>query len=94
MPLNIFEPRYLAMIDGMRVLFTGDTLFYGGLVGLVNLPGSSIEAYREDIPRLHGLQVDSLFPAHGMFVLRNGQKHLDAAVAAFRGEHLPPNQAL
>jgi len=84
----------LATVDGARVIFTGDTIFYGGVIGLVNLPGSSIEDYRSDINRLGELRVDSLFPAHGMFVLRNGQKHLDAAITAFRSEHLPPNQLL
>lgn len=82
---------FLGEIDGRRVLFTGDTVFYGGRIGLVNLPGCSIDNYRQDVPRLSGLNVDVLLPAHGIFVLDGGQRHLDTVVSAFRGVGLPSN---
>ena len=72
-----------------RALFTGDALFYGGVVGIVNLPGSSIDEFREDIHKLAGLNVAQMFPAHGVFVLSGGQHHVDAAIAAFDSLRMP-----
>ena len=78
------------LLEGeQRALFTGDTLFYGGAVGIVNLPGCSLESYRQELPKLAGLKVAMLCPAHGMFVLRGGQRHIDAAVEAFSRFELP-----
>lgn len=74
---------YLVETAGLRALFTGDTVFFDGLVGLVNLPGCSIDAYRANIPKLANLSVDMLLPAHGVFVVRGGQSHVDAAIDQF-----------
>jgi glyoxylase-like metal-dependent hydrolase (beta-lactamase superfamily II) len=84
---------YLGVIDGKRVLFTGDTLFLSGHIGLVNLPGCSIADYRDDIVQLAGLDVDLFLPAHGMFVMEGGQRHVDAAIGSFMKVTIPPNHA-
>ena len=55
--------------DGRRGLFTGDVIFYGGRLGLINLEGCSLDDYRRDISKLAGLRVDMLLPGHGVFVL-------------------------
>jgi len=62
-----------------RALFAGDVVFYGGLLGLINAPGSSLDGYRSDFSRLQGLGVDALLPGHGLFTLRGGQRHIDCA---------------
>jgi hydroxyacylglutathione hydrolase len=62
-----------------RALFTGDVLFYGGMIGLINAEGSSLDDYRRDIEKLAGLKIDLLLPGHSVFVLRGGQKHIDRA---------------
>ncbi len=70
----------LVELDGQRLLFTGDILFYGGVLGLINTEGSELAGYRRDIHKLGGLGVDALLPGHGMFTLVNGQKHVDCAI--------------
>jgi hydroxyacylglutathione hydrolase len=62
-----------------RALFTGDVVFYGGMIGLINAEGSSLDDYRRDINKLSDLNVDLLLPGHSVFVMRNGQKHVDRA---------------
>lgn len=70
----------LTELDGVRALFPGDVVFYGGLLGLINAPGSTMEGYRADLPRLAGLGVEALLPGHGLFTLRGGQRHIDCAL--------------
>lgn len=76
-------------IDGAACLFSGDAVFYGGVLGVINAAGSGMDGYRRDLPKLTGLGVDGLFPGHGLFTLRGGQRHLDAALAQARGGFLP-----
>ena len=71
---------YFLETDGKRALFTGDTVFYGGKLGLINMETCSMANYREDIHKLGDLGIDLLFPAHGIFVLARGQKHVDRAI--------------
>jgi glyoxylase-like metal-dependent hydrolase (beta-lactamase superfamily II) len=65
---------------GKRGLFTGDVVFYGGMIGLLNMEGCSMDSYRRDIGKLADLQVDMLLPGHSVFILRNGQKHIKRAI--------------
>jgi glyoxylase-like metal-dependent hydrolase (beta-lactamase superfamily II) len=71
---------YLTQVDGARWLFTGDVLFYGGVLGIINAEGSGMEGYRSDIQKLAKLGIDGLFPGHGMFTFCGGQRHIDAAI--------------
>jgi hydroxyacylglutathione hydrolase len=71
---------YLVEINGKRNLFIGDVLFYGGIIGLINFPGSTMDGYRKDLRKLAGLNIDGLFPGHMLFTLENGQKHIDACI--------------
>lgn len=66
--------------DSTQCLFTGDTVFYAGKIGVLNLEGCSLEDYRRDISKLVDLKVDALFPGHGVFVLKRGQKHIQRAI--------------
>jgi len=65
---------------GSTWLFCGDVVFYGGVLGMINAAGSGMEGYRSDLHKLDGLNVDGLFPGHGLFTLRGGQQHLDSAI--------------
>ncbi len=76
-------------LDGKRALFSGDVVFYGGVLGLINAPGSTLEGYRSDLSRLAGLAVEALLPGHGLFTLRGGQRHLDRALDALSGNFVP-----
>jgi glyoxylase-like metal-dependent hydrolase (beta-lactamase superfamily II) len=65
---------------GSRALCTGDVVFYGGKLGLVNLEGCSLDDYRRDLSKLEGLGVDMLLPGHSVFTLRRGQRHIRRAL--------------
>ncbi len=69
----------LSELSRVRTLFSGDVVFYGGVLGLINAPGSSLAGYRSDFRRLQGLEVEALLPGHGLFTLRGGQRHIDCA---------------
>jgi hydroxyacylglutathione hydrolase len=71
---------YLTSMAGSRWLFAGDTVFYGGLLGLINAEGSGMDGYRRDLRKLNDLQVEGLFPGHGLFTLCGGQRHVDHAI--------------
>ena len=66
---------------GHRALFTGDVVFAGGEISLLNVAGSSMEAYRTGLPRLTGPGVDGLYPGHGPFVREGADEHLRLAVS-------------
>lgn len=75
---------YLTRTEAGCWLFAGDVVFYGGVLGVVNAEGSGMEGYRADLQKLGGLGVDALLPGHGLFTLRNGQQHIDCAIAQTR----------
>lgn len=75
--------------EGHRALFTGDVVFYAGALGIINASGSSLEDYRRDMPKLADLKIDMLLPGHSVFVLKNGQKHIDRAIRKLNDFVLP-----
>lgn len=80
---------YLVEMNGMRNLFIGDVLFYGGVIGLINAAGSTMEGYRRDLSRLAGLNIDGLYPGHYLFTVTEGQRHIDAAIEQFGKGSVP-----
>jgi hydroxyacylglutathione hydrolase len=71
---------YLVESGGSRYLFSADVVFYGGVLGLINAEGSEMSGYRADLRKLANLSVDGLFPGHGLFTVRGGQRHIDVAI--------------
>lgn len=71
---------YFTRALGSPSLFSGDVVFYGGVLGVVNADGSGMEGYRADLQKLSGLGIEGLFPGHGLFTLRGGQRHIDSAL--------------
>ncbi len=61
----------------------------GGLINVLNYPGSSLADYRKGIKNLADLSVDSLLPGHFGFTLSDGQSHIDMAIEALRGLLVP-----
>ncbi|MGD9562432.1 MAG: MBL fold metallo-hydrolase [Pyrinomonadaceae bacterium] len=80
---------YLVEMNGRRNLFLGDVLFYGGVIGLINAPGSTLEGYRRDLSKLAGLNIDGLYPGHYLFTVTDGQRHIDAAIEQFGKGSVP-----
>ena len=65
---------------GLRYLFCGDTIFYGGRLALQNIPDCDLQASLRSIRRLGTLSVDALLPGHLSFSLSSGQRHIKAAL--------------
>ncbi|MCC6328416.1 MAG: MBL fold metallo-hydrolase [Acidobacteria bacterium] len=80
---------YLVEINGSRDLFCGDVLFYGGVIGLINAPGSTMEGYRKDLGKLAGSKIDGLYPGHFLFTVSGGQRHIDAAIEQINKGSIP-----
>jgi glyoxylase-like metal-dependent hydrolase (beta-lactamase superfamily II) len=81
---------YMTRLNGQNWFFTGDVVFYGGVLGVINVPGSGMDGYRSDFGKLQGLAVDGLFPGHGLLTLKGGQKHIDRALESLKKGILPP----
>lgn len=64
----------------VNILFSGDQVFINGDIGLLNAPGSGLDGFRKDMGKLANLSVDVLLPGHRLFVLRNGQIHINKAI--------------
>ena len=82
---------YAVSDGGTKHLFSGDTVFFDGEIGLLNCVGSSLEDYRANVGKLTGLGIDVLLPGHLSVVLSGGQRHLDTAVENLRRLMPPPN---
>lgn len=80
---------YLMENGGRRELFAGDVIFYGGVIGLINAPGSTMDGYRNDLSKLADLNIDGLFPGHYLFTVSDGQRHIDAAIEQCSGGMIP-----
>jgi glyoxylase-like metal-dependent hydrolase (beta-lactamase superfamily II) len=74
-------------------LFTGDCVFHGGRISLLNTADTDLAAYRDSILRLAELEFDALLPGHGALCVRDGEDHVALAAAAFRELSLPPNHS-
>ena len=72
-------------------LFTGDVVFAEGIIGLLNCNGSGLGPYRENIGKLADLDIELLFPGHRVFVVSEGQKHIDTAIEALQQLSVPKN---
>lgn len=82
---------YLVTGYKRKLLFAGDLVFFGGSVILQNIPDCSIQEYADSVCKLEGLGVNALLSGHMTLPLRNGQKHIDQAIQAFRGLVVPKN---
>lgn len=72
-------------------LFSGDVVFFGGRIGLLNRSGSNLEDYRNNFGKITSLEFDSLLPGHGLFVASGGRRHVKQAGAALKRLQPPLN---
>lgn len=79
---------YVELPEGPAI-FTGDTVFYEGVVGLLNLDQSNPREMRRSIRRLAELPVEGLYPGHGLFMVRWGRSHLQLAAKKMEGLFFP-----
>jgi glyoxylase-like metal-dependent hydrolase (beta-lactamase superfamily II) len=79
----------LTELDGRRLLFSGDAIFYGAVLGVINREDSGMSGYRADLPKLARRGIDALLPGHGLFTLARGQRHIDKALELVQRGFLP-----
>lgn len=77
-------------IDGKKTMFSGDVVFAGGQVLLQPLHDVTIAPYAAGMRKLAELEVEALFPGHGVFSLEDGGRHIKAAVDKFNAGTIPP----
>jgi hydroxyacylglutathione hydrolase len=76
---------------GLTYLFCGDTVFFGGRILLQSTWDCDLQEHLRSIRKLAGLKVDVFLPGHGMFSLRNGQRHIEAATGWIERCLVPPS---
>ena len=82
----------LLQTEKRNVLFSGDTIFYDGMLGLQTLVGSDNDRYLKSVAKLEMFKLnaqpvrwDLLLPGHGVIVL--DRAYLDVQKARERLEH-------
>ena len=76
---------------GRKVLFAGDLVFFGGRVLLQNTWDCDLQAHLASLAKLRDAGIDVLLPGHRTFSLKDGQRHIDAALKIADGLLVPPN---
>lgn len=62
-----------------RILFSGDTVFTEGSFGRYDLPGGNFQSLKSSIRRISSLDIEGLYPGHGIPVHEGGRGHIAAA---------------
>jgi len=70
-----------------RALFSGDTVFCGG-IGRTDWPTGDSKAMAKSLRRLAELDIEELFPGHGPFDLKDAKEYIGAALG-FLSEYNP-----
>lgn len=76
--------------DGRTFLFGGDLIFFGGKILLQNTWDCNLQAHLKSLLKLRDAKIDVLLPAHLTFSLKNGQRHIDAALKYVDELLVPP----
>ena len=76
---------------GRNFFFGGDLVFFGGTILLQNIPDCDLQAQIQSLKKMRDAAVDVFLPGHLTFSLRNGQRHIDAALKIIDGLLVPPN---
>ncbi|WP_127587333.1 MBL fold metallo-hydrolase [Paenibacillus koleovorans] len=82
---------FLLEQNGKKMLFSGDALFAGGKIVLQNIWDCSIQDYARTLSKLGLLRIDTLFPGHGVCLMKEAWKHVDIACGYFERLEVPPN---
>lgn len=82
---------YQVQIGGQTVLFSGDSIFYGGKITLQNIWDCDLQQSIATCRRLAQLHPDMLLPAHGVFSLSRGYLQLERALDRIDALGVPMN---
>lgn len=81
---------YLVESNGINTLVAGDALFASGRVILQDIEDCSVAKTLSSIRALSELDFERFLPGHGRFSLRNGRRHVDAAMPYVEAGAPPP----
>ena len=84
---------YFMKVNGRNVLFCGDLVFFGGQILLQKTWDCNLQAHLDSLVKLRDAEIDVLLPGHRTFSLKNGQRHINAALRNVDGLLVPPNFA-
>jgi len=76
--------------NGRSVLFSGDTILYGGKISMLSTHDFSISALALSIERLAALEPEMLLPGHGQPALSRAAEHIRTASRIFGTLGIPP----
>lgn len=82
---------YVIQYGGSKILFGGDLVFFGGNILLQNTWDCDIHAHISSLKKLREARIDMLLPGHLTFSLRDGQRHIDAALKSVDDLLIPRN---
>ena len=77
--------------DERTWFFGGDLLFFGGKILLQDIWDCDLRAYLGSIKGLRDAGIDVFLPGHRAFSLRDGQRHIEAALRIIDQLLVPPN---
>lgn len=77
--------------DGLRYLFSGDHVFFGGRVLIQYINDCNLFDYGKSMGKFQDARIDVLLPGHVGAALNDGQSHIDRALEAFARLQIPPN---
>ncbi len=73
--ISLYEPE-------RKILFSGDTLFCNG-VGRTDLPTGDGRALANSLRKLEKLELEQLYPGHGLFAEKDARRHVLGALELF-----------
>jgi hydroxyacylglutathione hydrolase len=76
-------------VDTRVMLFSGDLVFFGGQISLLNNWDCRIQEYARSVVKLDRASIDALLPGHHFISLNDGQRHIDAAARLFKRGLVP-----
>jgi glyoxylase-like metal-dependent hydrolase (beta-lactamase superfamily II) len=82
---------FLMEHNGQRIFFGADLVFFGGKILLQNTWDCDLRAQLASLLKMRDANIDVFLPGHLSFALRNGQRHIDAAVKIVDGLLVPAN---
>jgi glyoxylase-like metal-dependent hydrolase (beta-lactamase superfamily II) len=74
-----------------RLLFSGDTIFAGGKVLVSAVWDCSPDVYARTLRSLCDVEIDGLYPGHGIWSVKDAARHLNSAKHFLDQLLLPPN---
>lgn len=82
---------YLTAIHKKTVLFSGDSVYYGGKISLQAIWDCNLGAYVKTCLRLAKIRPEVFLPAHGGIAMGRGYLHIDKAAETIKTLGIPKN---